>query len=180
MAGFIYGWAPPQPHLGVRFVARLKVTWRPRTRRATEMQSVHDRPRYRAGPGIPGGLWRGSWRYRVIPRSTDPAEGLTRERLRSLPIPDLTKIAARALGLSEVTDARKRLAAAARRKPKRNYGAATSKEVVAELYNAARAEGTREARQVTADRLGLSPRTIDKYLKKARAAGLVPPYRPGK
>ncbi len=64
--------------------------------------------------------------------------------------------------------------------PAHRHSAATSKEVVAELYNAARAEGTREARQATADRLRLSSRTIDKYLKKARAAGLVPPYRPGK
>ena len=69
-AGFIFGWTPPQSCLRARCVVRLKVTgervtWRPRTRRATEMQSVHDRPRCRVLPGFHGGLWRYSRRDRL-------------------------------------------------------------------------------------------------------------------
>ena len=114
---------------------------------------------------------------KIEPRHEKHLEAISGSKLRRLPIPDLTKVAVAALNFEEVKTALDRMTAAAERRPvKHDARASTTVEQVVEAYLAAVSSGSTKPRKDTAFALGVSTRTLDPYLAKARKTGLLPAY----
>jgi len=104
--------------------------------------------------------------------ATEP--GITANRLRTVPLTDLARVAIRLTRMADESDASDAMAAAAvRRAPRHDKRAATTVEQVAEIWLLARRMGHPPRAEVV-DRLGITERTADRYIKRARDAGLLP------
>lgn len=113
-------------------------------------------------------------------------EGLTASRLRGLPLGEIATIAVRGttFDLDLETGAVEHTAeveAAIRRVTEREVArhdsrAVTSVEQVAEVWKRAYAAGI-APRGTVCSVLGIEPRTADRYIRRAREMGLIPPSR---
>jgi hypothetical protein len=122
---------------------------------------------------------------RVVALHLDPLEtpdtpdtpatpALTGIRLRSLPLHDIATVALRVGHLQTDPGVGRALAAIARRKPaKHDPRAVTTVEQVAEVWLLARDSG-KPPRAEVVRRLNITDRTADRYIKRARARGLLP------
>lgn len=109
---------------------------------------------------------------RLIARDGAEGRGLTGQRLRSLPLQQLAEASIRAHA-EDGEGMRRALAQAGRRKAhKHDPRAATDVSQVAEIYRLARRLGLPPRREIV-HRLHISERTADRYIKRARAAGLL-------
>jgi hypothetical protein len=111
---------------------------------------------------------------RLLPRKDTTLDEavLTSNRLRALPIQAIasTAVAMTRLDLDGVE--RQLRALAARPMAKHDKRAAAAVEAVADLWNTARAAG-QAPRAAVCEHLHISARTADRYISKARAAGLL-------
>lgn len=119
---------------------------------------------------------------RLLPRLTDPPKGstfgdliLSRNRVATFPVQESTRAVAAAMvgGIKKLSKALDALA----RKPVEapDPRQVTTAEQVASVYNAARHAG-KPPRKTVKDTLGISLRTADRYIERARADGLIPEY----
>lgn len=118
---------------------------------------------------------------RVIGLHLDPVGGadgtpITSARLRGFPATELAALALARGRLDTRPGVQQAIAAAARRTPSKvDSRAATSVEQVAEIFRLAREAG-RPPRAEICDRLNISPRTADRYIRRARDSGLLDGY----
>jgi len=113
-----------------------------------------------------------SLRLDVLDGADAPA--LTGQRLRSLPMQEMALLALRAGQMTLNPGIRRAMAAIASRKPaKHDPRASTTAEQVAEVWLLARESG-KPPRAEVVRRLHITDRTADRYIKKARASGLLP------